>query len=111
MLREVNFFPCLYIDGSFITDKSAPRDIDVCVQLPDTTPESKARLESDSNINLALDPKECKRLYTIDVIYWHPRFPTHHLQNVALFERLKPDDGVKRKLAADTKKGILKVIL
>jgi hypothetical protein len=110
-IQALNFFPAMYVDGSFTTDKVAPNDIDVCLELPKNTPETKARLYSDDIILQILNPVFTKHTYKVDVLYWRPDFPDHNPGGINQLTLLRTDDARDRGLSEDTRKGVLKVML
>jgi hypothetical protein len=61
-VRSLRFFPALYIDGSFVTDKAAPNDVDVCLELPH--PLTNPSVVTDEIVQ-ALDKFYTKRTYSL----------------------------------------------
>ena len=90
----------LFIDGSFVTDKAAPGDIDLVIVVPE---------EYRSGGNLppfrynAISKLHLRRRYQFDVFVARQHSPLYH-QQLDFFQR-------DSRLANDTPKGILRMTL
>jgi hypothetical protein len=108
-VQSLQTFPSLFIDGSFVTDKAAPKDIDVILELPRAT-EIAAKM--DSTAMKALDPIYCKDQFMVDVLHWAPHFPARLPDDkTLLFQQLRPEEAQSRGLPSNGRKGILRVSL
>jgi len=100
LAKTYNVFHAMHIDGSFVTDKDDPGDIDAVLEL--TKPEA-ARLFAHPNAAAIIDAAAVKYRYEIH-LFFAP-------QMTQFFQRLKPAEAIARSLAPDHWRGILKVDL
>jgi hypothetical protein len=100
LAKTFTLFKAIHIDGSFVTDKDDPGDIDAVLEL---TKAEAARLLAHPNAAAIIDGAAVKHQYEI-----HLFFPP---QMVEFFQRLKPAEAIARSLAPDHWRGILKVDL
>lgn len=100
LAKTFNVFKAIHIDGSFVTDKDDPGDIDAVLEL--TKPDA-ARLLAHPNAAAIIDAAAVKHQYEIH-LFFAP-------QMTQFFQRLKPAEAIARSLAPDHWRGILKVDL
>lgn len=100
LAKTFNIFKVIHIDGSFVTDKDDPGDIDAVLEL--TKPEA-ATLLAHPNAAAIIDAAAVKHRYEIH-LFFAP-------QMTQFFQRLKPAEAIARSLAPDHWRGILKVDL
>ncbi len=102
--RALGLFQAVITDGSFVTDKDAPGDIDAVLLLPRA---DLAKLTGHPNRLQILDQHAVKAQYEIH-LFVDP-LPAGHWTN--FFQHLKPADALARKLPPTTRRGVLKVAL
>jgi hypothetical protein len=98
-----HLFGAAIIDGSFVTDKPIPDDIDVGLELAD--------VYESSHFNLFLESFDFDRLRTeqsLDV-YLFVRNGLNDFRR--FFQYLRTEEAIRRNLPAGSKKGILEVPL
>jgi hypothetical protein len=101
-------FKAVFIDGSFVTDKDAPGDIDAVLELPRT---DLAKVLAHPKRLALLDSAAVKATYEVH-LFMQPTPPVPpQLDMAAFFQRLKPEEAIVRKLPLDSKRGILRVAL
>lgn len=94
----------LYIDGGFTSDKVHPKDIDVVLDLTDSTPEvvlhwlsvfvtQKEKIASD---------------FLVDFWVYHPSMPNDLRK---FFQYIRPEEAQARQLKPKDRKGMLRVSL
>jgi hypothetical protein len=98
-----HIFSAIYIDGSFVTAKAVPSDIDIVIELPDPT---------HPDLNLIppefLDQIHIRRTYGLDMYLFYPSV-VHDLR--AFFQYIKARDIISLGLNANDRKGILRITL
>lgn len=98
----MNRFPFVFIDGSFVTDKTLPKDVDVTLELPPASPEVlKIFLASR-----VFDRTFVKGAFHVDVL---PTFGPQDFRQ--WFQKLRPEEAHLRGLKAGDTKGILRMSL
>jgi hypothetical protein len=93
----------LFVDGSFVTDKALPADVDVIVDITDCA-EPDYHLWADRWSEGLLYAKEN---FGVD---FYPFAAGHGNDFVALFQYVRVDDALKRGVPVTTRKGILRVL-
>jgi hypothetical protein len=100
--RALGLPDTIYMDGSFTSDKTAPGDIDVVVELADQPPEVVFKA-------LDIFSHRRERLfeeYQVDFWLRHPILPNDLL---AFFTYVDPEDAVDRNTPPNHRKGLLRV--
>lgn len=64
VVRPIGLFVAVYIDGSFVTDKPAPSDIDIVIELPR---DCLRTLWDKADWMAAVDNKRVKAMFSLDV--------------------------------------------
>lgn len=105
-IRPMSIFQYIYIDGSFLTDKPDPNDIDLVLEFT-----------QNNSCNLAtIDPKVFNHMYLVSTfsldVYFSPTFvPSNYNDFRDFFQYIGVKEGFSRGLNPKDKKGILKVAL
>lgn len=105
LLRSIGIFKEIYLDGSFVTDKPAPGDVDAVAVMNSDTADLPVFAAHPSAFLLA-DDKRVQRDYKVQ-LFLGPR----GAGLLSFFQGLKAADALLRGVAPTQKKGILKVIL
>jgi hypothetical protein len=101
---EVNV---VYFDGSFVTDKVLPNDVDIVLEFADA-----AALRKVAVANLVLfNRHDVKTNFKVDLLFRFEPLPPGQPDLREFFQYLRPQETVDRGVPAGTKKGILKVSL
>src|SRR5207253_296453 len=95
----------VYVDGSFITDKTKPSDIDLVFELPAPSSFVIQALQRPEFDHVAV-----KERYSMDVWTWRPGGPSDK-DWIGWFQEIKPRDLVRLRLKPSARKGILRVSL
>lgn len=100
---DFNVYRAIFIDGSFVTDKPNPGDVDVIVELPNdlTLLNGEARR--------ALDNSFLKNEFHLDVYPYHPNIGPHDF--TLFFQYLRDQEATRRGLPIGSRKGLLRVAL
>jgi len=102
LIQFVGWVKLVFVDGSFVTDKESPGDIDVTIELPAASPEVAATFLKSSIFNR----DQIKQKYGVDVL------PTTEHQDLRdFFQSLKTSEARKRGLQPNAVKGILRLKL
>lgn len=101
--RKFRLFKTLLIDGSFVTDKAAPGDIDAVLEMDRG---SLAILVAHPNREEVLNHDFVKAFYSID-LYLSAIDPPI----VAFFQHVRTSEAIVRKLGPDALKGIVRITL
>jgi hypothetical protein len=102
LVRSFGMFTSIVIDGSFVTDKPAPSDIDAVLILPGA---GLKQLAGHPDY-YKLDNVEIKESFNID-LYIDP-----DLDGMArFFQQLKTEDALQRGVAARHLRGVVEVVL
>lgn len=104
LARSFGVFHALIVDGSFVTDKDDPGDIDAVLLLPR---EGLARLLAHPARLQVVDQHAVKARYEIHLFL----DPLPSDAWTRFFQRLKPEDALARKLRPEARRGVLKVNL
>jgi hypothetical protein len=91
----------LYLDGSYVTDKSIPNDIEVVLDVTSETKEQQA-------LAILFYTYHHSRLRSILKVDWYPSLPNQN-DFVSFFEYIGEKTAAQKKLNAKDLKGILKV--
>lgn len=106
--QEFGLFESLVVDGSFVTDKLEPNDIDGVLELPPTL---LAQLLSHPNAHRVLDTAGIKATYDVH-LFIQPTPPVPLDRCMAFFfQHMRPEEGLTRNLRPDTMRGVLRVAL
>jgi uncharacterized protein DUF6932 len=103
LLKSVGLFSGIYVDGSFVTDKALPGDIDVVV---DMDIPSFVTLLGRPNRAAVMDPFLIKATYGLHLFF----SPTDQ-GIINFFQHLRPEEAIMRKVPISTMRGILRVPL
>jgi hypothetical protein len=106
-IKSVSDIDIICIDGSFVTDKENPKDVDIVVEFS-----SYGRLRdlSMSMPNLFMRPILKDRL-PIDLLPSF-NFPLSTMEDMRdFFQKLRPAEAIERGVPVGTKKGILRISL
>lgn len=105
-LITVSELDIIYMDGGFVTDSTSPKDVDVVIEFPDVA--TLIRLATAHRY--LRERKYVKDAYKVDIVACFPALPPGVTEDMRdFFQRLRPEDAIKRGLSPDTKKGILKL--
>lgn len=104
-IRPVKCFKFIYIDGSFVTNKEIPGDVDLILELPSPAPAMATRLQKMK----LFDQAYVHRTFELHVFFYVAGFPGNDLR--AFFQYLRPEETQMRGLQAGETKGILRVEL
>jgi hypothetical protein len=102
--RSFGLFQAVIADGSFVTDKDVPGDIDAVLLLPRA---DLPKLTGHPNRLQILDQHAVKAQYEIHLFL----DPLPAGPWTSFFQHLKPADALARKLPPTTRRGVLKVTL
>ena len=104
-IRPVGCFTWVYVDGSFVTNKEMPGDIDLVLELPPPNRALAARLQKMK----LFDQTYVHRTFGLHVFFFVESFPGNDLR--AFFQYLRPEEALTRGLSAGETKGILRLTL
>ncbi len=90
-------FDCAYINGGFITVKTAPADVDVILQ----TMEPFFAMGIDSIYDT----------YSVHLHFWCEGFPGGMSDFRRFFQYVRPQDAAPKGLTEETRKGIVRIKL
>jgi hypothetical protein len=102
--RTFGVFEAIIVDGSFVTDKDSPGDIDAVILLARA---NLPRLLAQPGGAQFLDQDAIKPRYEIHLFLDPPPSGTW----TSFFQKLKPADALARKLRPGARRGVLKVTL
>lgn len=105
-IKPMKMIQAVYVDGSFITDKENPSDIDVVLELP--PPEQAQIVQIDPRI---FNNAYVKQSFNLDV---YPCFPVnpHDMNDLrGFFQYVRVDDAQQRGMNPGDTKGIIKISL
>lgn len=105
-VTALNAFDYVLVDGSFVTDKPAPGDIDAVLKLKTTTPAVIAAICSPAGA-LVIDQHTVKAKYEVH-LFIDPPGPSAWS---SFFQLMRPAEAISRGLDPATQRGILKVML
>lgn len=104
VVRRFGFFKGIVLDGSFVTNKEIPEDIDAVLLLERR---DLSRLHRRPDRRLLVDEDAVKAAYKIHLFF----DPLPSGPWTSCFQRLKPAEALLRKLAPGDRRGLLKVSL
>ncbi len=107
MIRPIPEFDLVYVDGSFITDKQSPRDIDIVLELADM-PTLFRVLSTHPNL---YDQPYIKSAFLVDLWFSFVQIPQGTPDLREFFQYVRPEDALGRGVAVGSKKGILRISL
>lgn len=99
--REKNGPNVLWLDGSFVTARRAPRDVDVVADCIDASAE-----QTQCAVLLFIERSALKQRFCVDFWVKHPSFPNDLTQ---FFQYVRPDAASQ--LQSSRSKGILRIML
>jgi hypothetical protein len=103
LVRSFRLFTSLFVDGSFVTDKAEPGDIDAVLVLPRA---ELPRLLQHARLAKIVDSVHIKRTFEVDL------FVQPSSQGmVDFFQSLRPDEAIRRGVPPTVRRGILEVAL
>ena len=104
-IRPVKCFKFIYIDGSFVTDKDVPGDIDIFLELP---PPSRKILKLLEEMKID-DQSYAREKFALHAFLFVQNSPGLDLR--AFFQYVRREDAEKRGLQPSETKGILRIAL
>lgn len=104
-VRQLGVFRTIYIDGSFVTDKPDPGDIDVILELPPAGSPSVPRAAGVIVNSRVFDHVYTKGRFNLHV------FPSVDSTILAFFQGMRPQEELARGLPPGSLRGILRVEL
>ncbi len=105
LIRPLPELDRIYIDGSFVTDKQHPKDVDIIIEYPDAA----TRIRSIQNNECLRTRDHIKNVYKVDVLSCLAISQGPDMRD--FFQLLRPEDAARRGLPAGTRKGILRISL
>lgn len=105
VVQGFSAFTSLFVDGSFTTDKDVPGDIDAVLTMPRDA--LSTVLSVPGGVAL-FDGPAVKHRYEVH-LFIKPEPPVPLM--VDFFQSLKPEEALLRRVAPDTKRGILRISL
>ena len=99
--REKNGPKVLWLDGSFVTAKRAPLDVDLVADCIDASAE-----QTQCAVLLFIERTSLRQRFCVDFWLKHPSFPSDLTQ---FFQYVRPDAASQQQ--SSTSKGILRVML
>jgi hypothetical protein len=106
--KRFGVFTALYVDGSFVTDKELPGDIDGVLELPRVSFRTfLAHTEASSLIDVA----SVKAAYEVHLFFQPAARSPSEPDMVDFFQHLRPEEALMRRVGPDTMRGILRVVL
>lgn len=103
LAKQFALFTAFFVDGSFVTDKPSPGDIDGVLELPRA---DFARLLVHPKALQLLDRAAVKKTYEVHLFIEPPPSPMG-----AFFQRMRPEEAIVRGVQPDACRGILRVSL
>jgi hypothetical protein len=107
-LRNFDPISIIYLDGSYMTSKEKPQDIDVIVELP--SPQDFQAISDDPRSSRLFKKKEMKRRFRTDPWPHYPGIPPES-RILDLFQRLRHSTAHDLGLPPTHRKGIIKVAI
>jgi hypothetical protein len=106
-IKLISDIDIICIDGSFVTNKEEPNDVDIVVEFPDY---GRLRDLSMSMPNLFMR-QIVKDTLPIDLLPSF-NFPLSNMEDMRdFFQKLRPAEAIERGLPVGAKKGILRISL
>lgn len=103
-VRTFGVFSTVIVDGSFVTDKPDPGDIDVVLVLPNQA--AGATLLGKPNVLQLVDQHAVKKTYDVHLFIQPPP-----LSMAEFFQTLRPEEAIRLGVPPDHRRGILRVDL
>lgn len=91
------------VDGSFVTDKVMPSDVDVIIDISNCT-------EVDQNVWLGAYHRDHQRIKQNFMTDFYPIIDGHGHDFTAFFQYIRVDDAFRRGAPDGTRKGILRLV-
>ncbi|MBC7909669.1 MAG: hypothetical protein H7Y30_04160 [Pyrinomonadaceae bacterium] len=107
IVRPIPEFDLVYIDGSFITDKQSPRDVDIVLELADV----QTLFTILSTHPHLYDQAYIKSAFLVDLWISFVQVPPNMPDLREFFQYVRPEDAIGRGVAVGSKKGILRISL
>lgn len=104
--RATGMFVDLVVDGSYVTDKEAPGDIDAVLRTQNEYWSVVVPLARDPVNSWLAEPGEAKRRYGVHVL-----IEDAGGSMVEFYASLKPEEALERGLAPDVRRGLVRVPL
>jgi hypothetical protein len=106
LAQRFQLFTGLFIDGSFVTDKDEPSDVDAVLELGLA---DLGKLATHPDALRILDAAAVKTTYSVH-LFFQPTAPCPAGIDMALFfQHLKPAEAIARGLPSDVRRGILRI--
>jgi hypothetical protein len=93
----------IYVDGSFVTDKPLPGDIDIALDITDLPPEQ----QNEWIVAFHREHARVKREFRTD---FYPFIRGQEHDFTAFFQYLRVDEAITRGVPDGTRKGILRLV-
>lgn len=93
-----------YVDGSFVTDKAVPSDVDLILEFATASDLANVKVRLPDLMNR----REVKANHKVDLLFRLETEPPA-ADFLEFFQLLKPEEAIDRGVPAGTKKGILKI--
>ncbi|MFC3833840.1 MULTISPECIES: DUF6932 family protein [Deinococcus] len=115
-LRSLGCALAVYIDGSFVTSKDRPSDIDIVVELPKSNSHEMIKARAldfwEENRWLIRRSDLIAQRFNLDCHFWEPANQTGGQNDlIDYFQRLRAKDAFDKGLPPDHRKGIVKVAI
>jgi hypothetical protein len=101
----LGLFEALFVDGSFVTDKPQPGDVDSVLWFADAAPVLR-----HPDILALTDLEGMKKRFEVH-LFLEPSGTAPSDSMTDFFQHLRPADALERRLPPQQRKGILKVFL
>lgn len=106
-LKQISLVPqvnVVYVDGSFVTNKALPGDVDLVLEFNSPQDFADAFTQQQHLFNHPI----VKQIFNVDMYFAFPGMPNDFRE---FFQYLRTDDAMTRGVPAGTRKGILKISL
>lgn len=105
-LTPITELDLLYVDGSFVTDKELPSDVDVVIEYPDDATFLRLRAAH----RFLRERRWVKETYKVDILPCLPILPPGTNDLREYFQYVRLEDALRRGLSPESaRKGILRV--
>jgi hypothetical protein len=102
-LKGIPGLNAVYVDGSFVTDKEKPSDVDIVIEYDD----GRTRVRLAQTYWFLRQKDKVKHRYSVDVLGCLKTEKSPAM--VELFQMLRVEDAIQRGVPPDTRKGILRI--